>query len=592
MSRGSADLPLRRALGALKRRSCAVVRLRTAQSPPRARATPDAPVLAMTRDACLLLLLSAAGCATPDPAAPFPLLPELGGQHLTVSARSAAAQAYFDQGLTLYWGFDHEEARRSFERASELDPGFAMAQWGLALSAGPHINLPMMDEERDRAAHVALNRALTSIDEATPFEQALVHALEKRYAWPPPAERRALDEAYAEAMRGVWKTNPESAEAGALYAEALMDLRPWDLWTKSGDPQPETPEILAVIERVLALDPEHVGANHLAIHAWEMSPWPEKALPSADRLRTLVPGAAHLVHMPAHIDVRLGHYDQAVRANQVAIEAAEKRVERTGPGGFYALYRAHNYHFLVYAAQFEGRYELALEAARELVRQLPEEALAAMPEFLEGFLPTPLHVLVRFGKWDAILAEPEPAATFPGTRAFRHYARGLALSALGRIDEAAAEQQALEAAYLAVPESYTIGNNPTRTVLDIGRAMLAGELAYRRGEHDAAFAHLRKAVELDEALKYDEPWGWFQPAAHALGALLLEQGRLDQAEAVYRRDLELHPGNGWALHGLEECLRRSGRNDEARQAAADFARSWSRADVAIKASCYCRTGSS
>jgi tetratricopeptide (TPR) repeat protein len=539
----------------------------------------------------LATVVALPGCAAPRASDSFPLLSELGGQHLAVSARSSAAQAYFDQGLTLYWAFDHEEARRSFERASELDPGLAMAHWGLALAAGPHINLPMMDEERDRLAHRSMAQALTRIEETTPFERALIEALATRYEWPAPADRRSLDEAYAAAMRRVWEAYPTSAEAGALCAEALMDLRPWDLWAKDGEARPETPEILAVLERVLALDPDHVGANHLAIHAWEMSPTPEKALPSADRLRTLVPGAAHLVHMPAHIDVRLGNYEQAVSANQAAIEAARARVERTGRAGFYAMYRAHNYHFLVYAAQFDGRYELALANARELVEELPEDVVAAMPEFVEGFLPTPLHVLVRFGKWQAILAEPEPAASFPGTRAFWHYARGLALSALGRLDEAATEQAAFEAACAAVPESYSIGNNPTRTVLDIGRAMLSGELEYRRGNHDAAFAHLRDAVARDEALRYDEPWGWFQPAAHALGALLLDQDRVDEAEAVYRRDLELHPGNGWALHGLEECLRRTGRTSEAKTTLLAFRERWRRADTEIRSSCFCRPGS-
>src|SRR5262245_3623143 len=544
----------------------------------------------MDRNALLLATLALGGCATPHAAGAFPLLPELEGQHLTVTTRSKTAQRYFDQGLTLYWGFDHEEARRSFRRATELDPGCAMAFWGLALSAGPHINLPMMDEERDRLANTEMGQALALAEKTTPFERALINALSTRYAWPPPADRRPLDENYAAAMREVWRRYPESAEAGALCAEALMDLRPWDLWTKAGEAQPGTPEILETLERVLALDPKHVGANHLAIHAWEMSPTPEKALANADRLRALVPGASHLVHMPAHIDVRLGRYDEAVRANQNAIEAAKARVERTGRGGFYAVYRAHNYHFLVYAAQFDGRYELALENARELVKELPEDLLASMPEFIEGFLPTPLHVLVRFGKWHEILAEPEPAPTYLGTRAFWHYARGLAFSALGRIDEATAEQTAFEAAYAAVPESWTIGNNPTRTVLDIGRAMLAGELEYRRGNHDAAFGLLRDAVAKDEALHYDEPWGWFQPPSHALGALLLEQGQLEQAEAVYRRDLELHPGNGWSLFGLEECQRRTGRASEAEATFRTFHERWKRADVAIRASCYCRTG--
>jgi tetratricopeptide (TPR) repeat protein len=542
----------------------------------------------MGRHLALFVPLLGAACTASGPAGAFPLLPELGGAHLAIRTSSTSAQRYFDQGLTLYWGFDHEEARRSFARAAELDPSCAMPHWGLALAAGPHINLPTMDEERDRAAHAALEAARARAESATPFERALIGALEARYAWPQPADRRPLDEAYAAAMRAVWKTHPESPEAGALYAEALMDLRPWDLWTRDGTPQPETPEILAVLERVLELDPLHAGANHLAIHAWEMSPTPEKARASADRLRTLVSGAAHLVHMPAHIDMRLGHYDAAVRANQAAIEAARARVARTGRGGFYALYRAHNYHFLVYAAQFDGRYAFSLATARELVRELPEEALAAFPEFVEGFLPTPLHVLVRFGKWREILAEPEPPAGRPTTLAFWRYARGLALSALGRIEEAATEQRAFESACAAVPESYTIGNNPTRTVLDIGRSMLAGELEYRRGRLDAAFGHLRAALAKDEALRYDEPWGWFQPAAHALGALLLEQGRVAEAEAVYRRDLELHPANGWALHGLEECLRRSERALEAELVRASFEEAWRRADVAIRASCFCR----
>lgn len=535
-------------------------------------------------------LVLATACAAPAAPATFPLLPELGGQHLAVSTRSPEAQAYFDQGLTLYWGFDHEEATRSFTRAAELDPELAMAHFGLALAVGPHINNPTMDAERDRIAHEAITRALALRARATAFERSLIEALATRYAWPAPAERRALDEAYAAALRALWLANPRSAEAGALYAEALMDLRPWDLWTKAGEPQPETPEILATIERVLALDPMHVGANHLAIHAWEMSPTPEKALASADRLRTLVPGAAHLVHMPAHIDMRLGHYDAAVHANQAAVEAARARVARTGPGGFYALYRAHNYHFLVYAAQFDGRYELAMANARELVRELPEEALESIPEYVEGFVSTPLHVLVRFGQWDAILAEAAPPAGRPGTLAFWHYARGLAFSALGRIPEAEAEQRAFEAAVAAVPETYSIGNNPTRTVLDIGRSMLAGELEYRRGNHEAAFEHLRAAVVKDEALKYDEPWGWFQPAAHALGALLLEQGQVAEAEAVYRRDLELHPDNGWALFGLAECQRVSGRTSEAAATEASFQRRWQRADVTIEASCFCSTG--
>lgn len=538
----------------------------------------------------VFLLVACATSGTSTKEAAFPLLPELQGQHLAISTRSAEAQRYFDQGLTLYWSFDHEEAGRSFRRAAELDPEAPMPHWGLALVVGPHINNPTMDPERDRAAHEAMEGARARLAAASPLERGLIEAQGRRYAWPPPAERRALDEAYADAMGALWLAYPEVAEVGALYAESRMDLIPWDLFTSDGQPRAETPEILAVLERVLVLDPRHVGANHLAIHAWEMSPTPERALASADRLRTLVPGAAHLVHMPAHIDVRLGHYPEAIEANQRAIAASLARVARTGSGGFYAMYRAHNYHFLVYAAQFDGRSRLALDTARELVRQLPEEVVDAFPEFVEAFLPTPLHALIRFGRWQEILAEPAPPANRPSWVAFWHYARGLAFSALGRVAEAEGEQRAFEAACAAVPESYAVGNNSTRGVLDIGRSMLAGELDYRRGRFDSAFAHLREAVAKDEALRYDEPWGWFQPAAHALGALLLEQGRAEEAEPVYRRDLELHPDNGWALFGLEECQRRTGRTAEADATHARFLERWKRADVTIRASCYCRTG--
>jgi tetratricopeptide (TPR) repeat protein len=545
----------------------------------------------MTHTRAIVLLLVASGCSTTEaPQGPFPLLPELAGQHLEVTTRSGTAQSFFDQGLTLYWAFDHEEARRSFQRAAELDPELAMAYWGIALTAGPHINNATMDPERERLAHDAITRAMELRQNVSPFERELIEALNQRYAWPPPEERRHLDEAWARAMGEVWRAHPDIAEAGALYAEALMDLTPWDLWTSDGQPKDSTPEILSALEATLALDPQHVGANHLAIHAWEASPTPERALVSADRLRTLVPGASHLVHMPAHIDIRLGHYDAAVRANQAAVEAARARVQRTGAGGFYAMYRAHNYHFLVYAAQFDGRCELAMQNARELLRELPAQAIDAGAEYLEGFAATPLHVLVRFGKWNEILAEPAPPARWPTSVAFWHYARGLALSALGRVDEAAAELDAFETAYAKVPESYTIGNNPSRTVLDIGREMLRGELEYRRGNFDRAFEHLRLAVSKDEALRYDEPWGWFQPPAHALGALLLERGRIQEAEDAYRRDLARHPGNGWALKGLHECQVRSGLAAEAAETEKKLRAALARADVEIEASCYCRVG--
>lgn len=567
----------------------------------------------------VLLLHLLPGCAATAgrDGGDVPLFEGLGSYRRPVRTSSAEARRYFDQGWILYQAFNHAEARRSFERAAELDPGFVMAWWGVALSHGPHINNMSMDEESSRAAHEAVEKAASlaggagggadgggaagrevgpgsgdsrQAADVDGVEAALVRALARRYAWPPPEDRRALDEAYAEAMRGVHERFPEDPDVAVLFAESLMDLRPWDLWSPDGEPRPETPEIVAVLEKVLSARPDHPLANHLYIHAVEASPHPEKGLPAADRLRDLVPGAAHLVHMPSHIDIRLGRYAEAVEANERAIAADLRYLALVDRRGLYSMYRAHNYHFLVYAAMFRGQSEAALRRAWEIRDVLPREEVLALPDVLEGFLATPYHVLVRFGRWEDILALPAPERDYPVTTAFWRYARGLALSALGRVEEASVEASAFERAALVVPETATIGNNPARVVIDVGRAMLAGELEYRRGDRERAFDLLREAVRRDAALRYDEPWGWMQPAAHALGALLLEQGRVAEAERVYREDLERHPGNGWSLHGLAECLRLRGDAAAAAEAEARLAKAWEAADVPLRASCLCRTG--
>jgi tetratricopeptide (TPR) repeat protein len=576
----------------------------TAPTAPEAPATSDATV--PPRAALPETVLAPVAPAAPKPAAPrapaapAKLLPGLDKVHRAIRTSAPEAQRWFDQGLALVWGFNHTAAIAAFERATELDPQCAMAWWGLAFAHGPHINNTSMDEEASRRAHEAAQRALALVEDrrrnaAGPVaservERDLVHALAVRYAWPPPEDRGALDRAFADAMREVWHQHPLDADVGTIFAEALMDTAPWDLWTPAGEPQPETQEVVATIGMVLALDHLHPQANHLAIHAWEASPMPERAAACADVLRDRVPGSGHLVHMPAHIDLRLGRYDQAIRANQSGIAADLAYVAATGQHGLYDMYRAHNYHFLVYAAMFEGRSALALDQARELVRQMPAETVDAMPDVLEAFLAVPYHALVRFGRWNDVLAEPEPPATRPVTRATHFYARGMALSALDRLAEADAAHAEFLRAVEAVPESASVGNNAAATVLAIGRALLEGELLYRKGEMDAAFARLREAVAQDEVLKYDEPWGWMQPPAHALGALLLEQGRVEEAEAVYRADLVRHPRNGWALRGLHECLQRRGAVAEAEAVAAELKQAWARADVQPTASCYCRRG--
>ena len=531
-------------------------------------------------------MLVLAGCASTHERAG--LLDDIGRFHRAITTDSGEAQRLFDQGLLLCFAFDHEEAVRLFERALELDPECASAYWGIALANGPNINNAAMDETRSVAAHAAIERARELSGGASELEKALIEALSRRYARPEPTDRKTLDVDYANSLRELWHAHPNDPDVGALFAEALMDLRPWDLWSAQGEPRPETAEVLSTLEAVLALDPLHPGALHYTVHALEASPHPERALEAADRLRDRVPGASHLVHMPSHIDIRVGHYLDAIVANQRAGEIDKQRVARVGPGGFYALYRAHNFHFLAWAAMFDGLSALALRAAREMVEQVPFELVREIPVFLDGFPAAPLHVLIRFGRWSEITREPAPPSSSPTTTAMWHYARGLAFASRGDVAAAAHEQAQLERACASVPASYYIGNNPTRLVLDIARTMLAGELAYRHGDFDAAFAKLREAVALDDALHYDEPWGWMQPARHALGALMVEQGSLEEAESVYRRDLELHPRNGWSLHGLEECLRRGGRLAEADETLERFREAWKRADVELHGSCFCR----
>jgi tetratricopeptide (TPR) repeat protein len=513
---------------------------------------------------------------------------DLGDHRRSITTGSAEAQEWFDQGVALYFNFNHEEAILSFEAAADADPGCAMAWFAIGLSAGPNINNPEMEEEMAKLAFDASQHALTLLDDESPVERALVEALAQRYAWPRPDDLTGLNQAWADAMLEVYEQHPDDADVGAWTAEALMNLRPWDLWTSEGEPQPGTLRIVEILEDTLDRAPLHPGANHFYIHTMEASPYPERALDAANTLRDLVPAAGHLVHMPGHIDIRLGNYEAAIQANRKAIQAdlAYAAATQNAPG-FYTIYRAHNYHFLAYAAMFDGQRELALEAARNMIGQVPMELVLAYPDFLDCFMAVPIHVHVRFGLWEDLLEIPEPREELLANRAFWHYGRTVALSSLGRVEEARSEFAALEAAIEAVPDTRLMGNNDALLLLEIGRRMAEGELRYREGAYDTAFALLREGVELDDALRYDEPWGWMQPVRHALGALLLEQNRLAEAEAVYRADLALHPDNGWALHGLEEALRRQGKAADASKCGKDFQRAWSRSDITLKASCFC-----
>jgi tetratricopeptide (TPR) repeat protein len=515
----------------------------------------------------------------------------IGDFHRSVTTSSPEAQLWFDRGLALSYGFNHEEAIRCFGRAAEADPACAMAYWGIAYASGPNINNVEMDEQAVERAYENVKKAARAKDGASEVERALIEALETRYAPPPgPEDRSALNAAYAGAMRRVAAAHPADPDVVTLFAESLMILRPWKHWTPEGEPAPETPEIVAALEAGLERHPGHAGLCHLYVHTMEASPDPGRALPAADRLRELMPGVGHLVHMPSHIDVHVGRYADVIEANEKAIAADRLYVEKEGVHNFYTLYRIHNFHFIVYAAMFEARSELAMTTANELVRQIPDEMLAEIPDFLEAFVPMPLHVLVRFGKWEEILREPEPRAELFVTRATWHYARGLAFASTGRVEEALREKAAFAAALEAVPESRLLFNNASRDILSVAEAMLDGEVEYRRGNVDRGFERLREAVRRDDLLNYDEPWGWMQPARHALGALLLEQGRVDEALEVYRADLKRHPANAWALHGLAECLARKGEKAQADAVRAQLGEASARADVEIKTSCYCRLG--
>ncbi|MBP6382509.1 MAG: hypothetical protein KA321_07455, partial [Pseudomonadales bacterium] len=506
-----------------------------------------------------------------------------------VSTASPEAQRYFDQGLAFMYAFNHDEAIRSFTRAAELDPDCAMAHWGVAIANGPHINNTAVPPERAAAAWAALGRARAASAGASAVERALIEALAKRYADPQPADRAPLELGYAEAMRGVWQAHPGDADVGALFAESLADLRPWDLWTPEGQPQPGTGELIVTLERVIALQPAHPLANHLYIHAVEASPEPGRADAAADRLRQLQPGLGHMVHMPSHIDVRRGRWQQAIEANARAIEADRRYTARSPQQQFYRLYMAHNHHMLAYAAMMNGQSRLALETMREMVADIPADFFRANP-WADGMMAMPLEVMMRFGQWQAILAEPEFPEYAPFSRALRHYARAVALAATDDMDGARREQAAFQAARAAVPDTTTFGNNTATALLDVAERLMGGELLYRAGQVDAGLAMLADAVAHEDRLRYDEPPGWIQPVRHPYGAALLQAGRIAQAEAVFREDQRRQPGNGWGLYGLMRALQLQGKQDEADAVGRDFELAWAKADITIKSPCLCLPG--
>jgi tetratricopeptide (TPR) repeat protein len=527
-----------------------------------------------------LVLVSALSTGSAQAAA---LFDNLGSLHHSISTTSEEAQRYFDQGLRLTYAFNHEEAIRSFEEAAKLDPDAPMPYWGIALALGPNINAGM-SKDNERRAIQAITQARSRLDRAGEAEQAYIEALSKRYLSNKKASRSVRDRFYADAMRGVWHRYPEDSDAGVLFAEALMDLRPWDFWTPEGKPKPGTDEIVATLEAVLAKNPDHPGACHFYIHAVEASPEPERALPCADRLPGLMPGAGHLVHMPAHIYARIGKYHESALRNAEAARADERYLARTQLSGDYADgYYSHNLHFLWSSLTMEGRSAESIAAAEALLATITEEEVRK-ERVKEQYLPIKLYSLIRFGRWDDLLKEPPPPKGLRMVEGIWRLGRGLALSATGRLQGAAGEHYALEGLAKKVRRARTQEEKIERDLLKVAERLLAGELNARHQRYDEAVKALKEAVKLEEKLQYSEPPLWPLSVRQYLGAVLLMARRPADAEAEYRADLKRFPENGWSLFGLAQSLRAQRKDGEASEAEARFSKAWAHADVVLTSS--------
>jgi tetratricopeptide (TPR) repeat protein len=519
------------------------------------------------------------------PAAPgkpvAPRLQNLGVHTFKVTTKSRRAQLFVNQGVNLAYGFNHAEAGRAFAEAARLDPECAMAYWGQAFVLGPNINAAMEPTDEPKAFEL-VQKALSLKKRVTPRERAYIDALAVRYTGKP-EDRQKADRAFADAMRALAAKSPDDADAQAIFAESLMDLRPWNYWTRDGVAYDETREIQASLERALARNRNHPGALHLWIHLWEATDTPERAEAEADRLLPLMPGAGHIVHMPAHIYQRVGRHADVISSNLLAAKADEDYIAQCRAQGLYPLgYYPHNLHFIWMGATAAGQQKLASDSARRIVAAIPHEALKTVP-ILQGFLVVPYWVMVRFGQWDAILADQGPAHQTPFTRAAWRYARAMALTAKNRLDEAERELEQLKL-MVSDPEMkkpVTFSNNTGYHIMRIAPEVVAGEIAARRKDWDRAILHLDRAVRYEDALIYQEPADWHAPVRQNLGAVLMEAGRPDEAESVFWEDLKKNPENGWSLHGLTQALKAQGKDEDAARSEARYRKAWKDADVQL-----------
>ena len=508
-----------------------------------------------------------------------PLYDDLGTLHHAITAKSPMAQQYFDQGLRLTYGFNHDEAVKSFKEGVRHDSTCAMCYWGIAYALGPNINLPM-DTSAMKPAYEASMHALKYAPSVTPKERAYIEALTKRYSPEPISNRAPLDSAWAVAIGKVSRRYPADDDAAALYAEALMDLRPWNYWTNGGTPKaPSTLEALRVLEPVVKRNPGHPGACHYYIHAIEASNDADKALACAERLGKAMPGAGHLVHMPTHIYIRLGKWDVAADRNVHAVHADEQYISERQPTGVYPMaYYPHNYHMMWYALNMLGRGDDALKAARGVVKNVSVDVVRQVPP-LEYFSPTVLYTLARFSRWDDILKEPAPPKDLRYTTAIRHYVRGLAYTGKDQLGSAAIEHGRLVATAKEIPADAAANLNSVQSLLVIARNHLEGEMAARKGHPDQAVKHLRNAVAAEDELTYDEPPPWYLPMRQRLGMVLLQAGKPAEAEKAFREDLIRRPENGWSLRGLSQSLTAQKKTQEASAVDARFRKAWEKADV-------------
>jgi tetratricopeptide (TPR) repeat protein len=526
----------------------------------------------------VMLFLLLVACSRREPVSPeTPLFDNLGSHHHAITTSSDMAQRYFDQGMRLLFGFNHDESERSFREAARLDPDSAMAWWGVAVALGPNINLPL-DAERNARALEAVAKAQSLLAGETDAERAYVAAIATRYSKDPNADRAKLDREYSEAMRGLSARYPNDNDAAVLYAESMMDLKPWQLWTKDGKPAEGTEEIVKILETVLAREPNHPGANHYYIHAIEASPNPEKGAASAKRLTSLLPGAGHLVHMPAHIFMRTGDYRGAAAANADAVRADEAYFARTKVEGVYPMmYYTHNFLFLSAAAGMSGRSAEAIDAAGKAVAVVAPMA-SHMP-MAEYVLPWSLFAMARSGKWDDILAYPRPADSNASTVAFWHHSRGLAHIAKGDLNAARVERKGLDQARMNVSKDFLLNLNLAHDLIDIAALVLDARLASAEGDRNRAIASWKKAISIEDKLNYDEPPAWYYPVRESLGAEHLRSRQFKEAEQVFRSDLALNPNNPRSLFGLREALKGQGRDSS--EVNRQFEEGWKGADIPI-----------